>query len=503
MSECSAQVVRMRSIYAAAESVLVAIDSAAALRHDGLLRLLSLVEPTMTAAKQSSAVTGLLEDASIQATLVEFCSDRYWNRIWIVQEFAIGHNVQFLVGDSVVAASKLGSILALLRTQPQAERWAQALAIYRIRDSFQTNKPLPLLDALVRTRRSLCQRRHDRVFGIIGLSPDALKYLAEPNYEMDLAQTSKAMTRSYIMKVSPDIVFLGPHSATSESLPSWCVNWFHFDQHPPDIRVVTQLVDYVLPATSSSIRFWIATGSSTPDLTFREDSLLTAANRIGTIRSLGSTWSHPADPAFPTHDPNWISPAQGSWLCKEMYALFMRAVGSYRWIPRWYISFSLDYSFTRAFLESHDTGDEEHQHDKLLQWIRANRNFYTGDLSLSSAAKRLWHPFWTRGIFAFDFWLLIDRDRELFREDMSMIARTDMRLMGLDSHFPHRMGWAAPAARLYDEVFLIPGCRSPAILRPTTDGKYRLVGDAIVIGAMMGEVWKDVTAEQLQHIEIV
>jgi hypothetical protein len=82
------------------------------------------------------------------------------------------------------------------------------------------------------------------------------------------------------------------------------------------------------------------------------------------------------------------------------------------------------------------------------------------------------------------------------------MASTTMRLVALDNA-SFGIGWAALGARLRDEIFLIPGCSSPVILRQhEADGQYKPVADAIVIGAMKNEVWENTTAADLVDIEL-
>jgi hypothetical protein len=49
------------------------------------------------------------------------------------------------------------------------------------------------------------------------------------------------------------------------------------------------------------------------------------------------------------------------------------------------------------------------------------------------------------------------------------------------------IGLAPLLAKAGDEVVVIPGCPSPMALRPTTDGKYKVVGECFILGFMNGE----------------
>jgi hypothetical protein len=82
------------------------------------------------------------------------------------------------------------------------------------------------------------------------------------------------------------------------------------------------------------------------------------------------------------------------------------------------------------------------------------------------------------------------------------MASDNMRLMALDNA-SFGIGWAALGGRLHDEIFLIPGCSTPVILRRhEADGQYKLGGDALVIGAIKSEVWRNTTAADLVDIEL-
>jgi hypothetical protein len=95
------------------------------------------------------------------------------------------------------------------------------------------------------------------------------------------------------------------------------------------------------------------------------------------------------------------------------------------------------------------------------------------------------------------------RDRGFLFDDLKKMASKHMRLMCLsDASFG--IGWAAPGARLQDEVFLIPGCSMPIILRQHgTNRRYKLMGDSIVIPAMKNEIWKKIKQADVVKIEII
>jgi hypothetical protein len=230
----------MRGIYAGARSVLAAID---ATREDveSILPPITLVNPIVGLENQAAAIYDLIKDESTLSAFRAFCNFGYWNRIWILQEFAIGHALDLLVRNSIVSAGKMDTILELLGRQPHVQPWYRANAIFDIRKSWQNKKPIPFLDMLYETRNSLCGRRHDRVFGLVGLVLDELEFLPEPSYEVELSDLSTSMTQLYIARHSLDIILLAPHHGPRSMLPSWSPDYFRYDKYPlnrQDLRFI-------------------------------------------------------------------------------------------------------------------------------------------------------------------------------------------------------------------------------------------------------------------------
>jgi len=84
-------------------------------------------------------------------------------------------------------------------------------------------------------------------------------------------------------------------------------------------------------------------------------------------------------------------------------------------------------------------------------------------------------------------------------ENMQNLVNEGLRLMTTEED---HIGWAHPAAKLGDKLFLLQGCSMPAILRPSqaNSDAYAVVDHAYVQGVMNGEVWSGLSREQLQEI---
>jgi hypothetical protein len=64
-----------------------------------IVQLVTLANPTLGPEKQAEEVYELLKDPTSLSAVHGFCTHSYWSRIWIIQEFAIGHSVDILLGD--------------------------------------------------------------------------------------------------------------------------------------------------------------------------------------------------------------------------------------------------------------------------------------------------------------------------------------------------------------------------------------------------------------------
>ena len=489
----------MRAIYAGAQSILVATETGATTAADRIVQILDVVEPTSYPSSLTSSFADILNDQLALSALEAFLQDPYWKRIWILQEFAIGYNVEFLIGTRTIAATKLRTLLEKLDAQNLVEnRWKQVNTVFKIRMDWQREVPLRLLLLLEITQGSLCNVRHDRIFGLLGLAVDALKYLPEPNYNIDLTTITVAITRAYIQRNDLEIILLAPHCPHTD-LPTWSPNLFYFDSFPPESRIIRMI------SNSDSESRWRATGGAKSNITFQDQSLLTPAARIGSIRSLGTSWSEPTEGGFPVHDATWSRKVSSSHLCREFYYAMLEElytsnekICSFDLVPMGNLAVH-GYSFVKSFLPSHGSPDPETMHSNLIRWICVNRAFFTGASILAESAARVRHPFL---LYGWNAWSTTYWNVKLW-ERMDRMARLDMRLMCLDDGPKYKIGWAAKGARLHDEVFLIPGCSSPAILRKRPDATYEVVGDAIVTGAMQGELWEKLRSEHVRNIEIV
>ncbi|CAI6341309.1 unnamed protein product [Periconia digitata] len=501
--ECSAQVSRMRSIYAGAYQVVVSLDSMASRDTGDFLQLLSLVEPVLSPESQVDTLQRALKQDNHRVTLTAFCNDNYWKRMWIIQEFAIGHNIQFLIHGSVVPVKKFETIFRMREIEPGIKD-SQMNAIYAMRSAWQANRSTNFIHYLYRTRMSECKLRHDRVFGLLGILPEAMKYLPEPDYESDIRDIAVSITHAYIHKTSADIVLLTPRDDPIMDWPTWCPRIFHFDQGAPNKRLIKLLKRKSLIQSGE----WKATGDAKPDFSIHGTTLVTRAAFLGTIRSIGFARFDSIHSDFPLHDATWKRSESPRIFVSETLGLFHEAFEGRSTINTALFKSEYTSCYIRAFQVDHNFEQEGNIYNyDVAKWIYRNRKFFTGwkfmeeHAEVTSTPKSFLlslincvrtshssclHPGYTK------FW-----------DSFVEMVNSDMRLMGLEMVTRSELGWATTGARLGDEVFLVPGCSRPAVLRKTDAGTYQLLGDAIILSAMYGDLWTKIRAEDLQSIEIV
>jgi hypothetical protein len=321
------------------------------------------------------------------------------------------------------------------------------------------------------------------------------------------------MTQSYIQRHSLDIILLVDHQGHIENLPTWCPSYFWLDETTPDDRIWDLTSRHRAHETqqtpNSKVAVWTATGTTRASCTFHGTTLVSSAHRIGSISSLGSSWTDTHDAPYPKHDEAWATTTKNSSIRDTFWEAMLRKDYVYNTPRGPQPDFGLDkhlrlsrrtleaYRYVHAFLPSHGSYDPEVPGAELPRWLCANRRFFAGGRALEDHAKRLWPTIFHCGLAT---WLY--EDERVFKGMIDM-AKRDMRLMCLDAQ-AFGIGWAAKGADLGDEVFLLPGCSVPVILRKAgQEGRYSFFGDAIVIGAMENEVWGRLKPSDLCEVEII
>ncbi|KAF5675871.1 het-domain-containing protein [Fusarium circinatum] len=95
------------------------------------------------------------------------------------------------------------------------------------------------------------------------------------------------------------------------------------------------------------------------------------------------------------------------------------------------------------------------------------------------------------------------RTPEAYRLDVKEEVFITAKGRGLFVTDDGRLGWGLPSTQAGDEVWILEGCRIPCLLRPSGDGRYKLVGEAYVHGIMHGEALEEPGVKKLGPVIIV
>jgi hypothetical protein len=79
-----------------------------------LLEVFSLIRDQPSWADPSANLANLMTSESFYSAFEAFCTDEYWRPIWIIQEFAVGNDIQLLVQGELIGQDQLWRLLSLL-----------------------------------------------------------------------------------------------------------------------------------------------------------------------------------------------------------------------------------------------------------------------------------------------------------------------------------------------------------------------------------------------------
>lgn len=202
--------------------------------------------------RQSPA--SLLTNHSLRHAFTNLLARPYWTRVWVIQELALSKFTTFHCGQRSFSWTQLLDILSTTSSfNPKWRRnqlhpgfgWidedktptythpalinAQNLA--RFQQDASANRPISLLNALIRTMNSESTNPLDKVFALTSLTCDSAAYIPLPNYRQSLKEACVAITLFVIAtKSSLDpVALLAPGPNNSPGLPSWAPNWFALD----------------------------------------------------------------------------------------------------------------------------------------------------------------------------------------------------------------------------------------------------------------------------------
>jgi hypothetical protein len=479
----------MQAIFAAASRTIAYVgpendDSVAIMRIAQCSRRIKPLPPLPSAAAQ------------------RFFSRPYWSRVWIIQEIAAAGKVEVFCGK-YAPWENLCSLVKELAEDTQYSGFTFIKTLIDVRRRWLQGR-LNLLSTLNMTRLSECKDPKDKIFGVIGLTSDGVGILPEPNYTLSTQDLCLSVTISLIQRYGMDIILLGLQNDVPSELPSWCPDYFNLATNPFDSRIFAYIHrDEGKSSISSFAKHkWNASRPSEREATFEylefqtpQDHLhmptvlKTRARPLGKIESLGWVSKDGDSSSFPTGTHNSTTHDIKPHILKAFISVFS-------WDSSENFEFYsvaaciLTNLFAVTFRPSNPAGREKNcQAIAVVQWLNANKKFNAFGKSLEDHARGLGSLMWSnKRVWG---WLEVSwTDEDIIHTTLANIESEGLRLMTLASldKNEHGIGWAHPNALLGDEVFVIPGCTVPIILRQKGEEKsYCVVGDAIVCGVMDGK----------------
>ncbi|EXJ89056.1 hypothetical protein A1O3_02120 [Capronia epimyces CBS 606.96] len=227
--EKSKEVTRMFTIYRTATMVVIWLGQDIGLDGDAQ-RFIDLVHDFDQPWEKHHDDVKTLQTAL--SGLERFLLQRYWSRVWIIQEVAAARRARVFWGPYTV---ELPSLEALMREHLEwigdlavVPRYAQT--VLSVRAACRAQQQPRLLEILAMTSDSETSHLRDKVYGLLGLAFDWTIYVREPNYSEHVSENSLCleMTGAHISWYSSaDIIFLRSMHPAQRTLPSWCPDYFH------------------------------------------------------------------------------------------------------------------------------------------------------------------------------------------------------------------------------------------------------------------------------------
>ncbi|KAE9373630.1 HET-domain-containing protein [Stipitochalara longipes BDJ] len=229
--ERSQQVRNMRQIYSRAEEVFAWVGHGELLSADLPIILSELILEVSN--RNWTSLSKMLEngDSEVSKAANVFFGEKYWRRVWIIQEITVASKVTILYNDCEFRWEDVAAVLFQLQTYPlnpaTAEAIKGAVHLLKFRDGYTGQNLIYLFDALAWSRRALATDPRDKIFALLGLCHDGPTFVPVPNYKQDLSSIIADMSKMMMtLEKSLDSICLrGVGERENCTLPSWATDW--------------------------------------------------------------------------------------------------------------------------------------------------------------------------------------------------------------------------------------------------------------------------------------
>ncbi|KAM0437811.1 hypothetical protein ACHAPT_002176 [Fusarium lateritium] len=485
-TEKSHQVHQMHSIYSDADQVIAWLGTG----DESSDLICRLMRDTGRAIRQRdiAALTKLYfggGEGSVDLTAAKeafhsFCQRRYWTRIWVMQEFAVGRRVAIACGDWIVKSDLINATLRAMDIMQRhaLKKPAEGLEVMQRNYEFVFTSPLVSYVYNLFTRRSLfrppsadapspyaeplikvmatsltlevdynwvyASDPRDRVFALLNLAADKDHFDAFPDYSLSVEEVYKEMARKMLQQGYIDLFMYCQAPRKIESLPSWVPDWTMEVRHPCAQPL------WATPFQASADQV------SAPR--FPSEHLATLEGiYVDTIKETGESW-----------DPNWLEPVD-----QAAAASYVESIRDFcDRSPRIHVGREGDETSRIAILD--------------------------GPLWFETVP----YPEWgTECAAAVDELLQPEEDGDGSTTAGSWYANTLIRLHTRRAFITSTgfVGVGPLDTRVGDEVCVFLGGNSAYLVRPEEKGLHSLVGEAYVHGVMYGELLKGGFEQRKQY----
>jgi hypothetical protein len=525
VEERNAQVLRMREIYQTATQIVVWLGPASNC-SDVAVKFLTLVFDKCPRGREAEWFKNLMKGNNLATewkALASLLARAWWNRIWIVQEIVLAREALILCGTASITWDQLEYSLHYtsnavddIQTQVQdpkdhtfirdlVRKIGRLIAIRRRKDN------LNVVDVFDNVGSNECSDKRDKIYGLLGIIPDAHLIVPEPNYSLDVEEVHRRAFGSLAVETRNldflSLIINRPKNTRGggfpPSFPSWCP-----DMTSSYFRNIHRLNTFLILPPHSKPQF-CASGMK-PAIA----KLSTNANII----RLSGTRIDVVDGVFPS-DSGFRYNLELTSQARSGRTAYASEDETYAALWKSFVAGLNIYNATEGTYEAPAEFGEffarqcciaERQHQKLIGEV-AEVPFDIDNPSSITSVVTPEDPAWP-----FNTWYKYNRDAlfagrsvrswaERYNPDQIEVEgkSTPLEKMPMwedfsgswaPANFGRRMvttdkgyvGMALELSRRGDLVCLLFGCRMPVVLRPEGD-YFRFMGECYVHGLMFGE----------------
>lgn len=429
----------------------------------------------------------------------------WFQRVWVVQEYGLARDAMFHCGELRFTRRELKEFFSLLNRSTQRlkrsqilptrtillgdDYWCSCRGGGRLELGSDPKEAETFLDLLRKTRGLSLTDKRDSIYAFLG-HPSAFKRqlldvepyhwyprnyyygrttLITPDY--DDSNTYLQVCRQLAIAAIRDVGLglnvlshVAHYDDTIESeMPSWVPRW--------DVLVSTYF---------RGIDIYFAASGTLPSTTFdllSLDQLSFKALRLDTIRCVRRAWV-----------TEYLDK------CLDLMALLLSDAPKLRRpnavpIPK-LLTYPYEEPFVAAFASTMTAG------------LTSSWNAYCEPSDTSTPQHvRNFHAYYRRE-HPQDFPPLTDKETEYAEYFAGDVDRASSDRLMFITH-DGRLGLGPMAMDASDEIWIPIGAKMPVILRPYSDGRFRIVGQTYVDGVMRGEAFKGKKEEDFENVVLV